>query len=212
MELSSRKRWTLLMFALSAVVYFPLADWLATTSIGTRLLLELQFFYLFPLLVAILSLPVLAVMLCLKRTRPRARPLLILAIVYIVCCLVGGRVARSVRRAGMHAATERAQPLVAAIERFERERGEPPKALEDLVPEYLPTVPSTGMMAYPKFRYHTGDEAQRRYENNPWALSIFTPSYVLNWDMMLYLPKQNYPERGYGGSLERIGDWAYVHE
>jgi len=30
--------------------------------------------------------------------------------------------------------------------------------------------------------------------------------------MMLYFPKKDYPEKGYGGSLERVGDWAYVHE
>lgn len=26
------------------------------------------------------------------------------------------------------------------------------------------------------------------------------------------IPKRNYPERDYGGTLERIEDWAYVHE
>jgi hypothetical protein len=34
----------------------------------------------------------------------------------------------------------------------------------------------------------------------------------MNWDMFLYFPKQNYPKAGYGGWLERIEDWAYVHE
>jgi hypothetical protein len=28
----------------------------------------------------------------------------------------------------------------------------------------------------------------------------------------MYSPLPNYPERGYGGSLERVGEWAYVHE
>ncbi len=67
-------------------------------------------------------------------------------------------------------------------------------------------------MAYPEFRYHTGIEAKDRFANNAWALSVATPSGGINWDMMLYFPDQNYPDRGYGGSLERVGDWAYVHE
>jgi hypothetical protein len=29
---------------------------------------------------------------------------------------------------------------------------------------------------------------------------------------MLYLPSGQYPEQGWGGTLERIDDWAYVHE
>jgi hypothetical protein len=33
-----------------------------------------------------------------------------------------------------------------------------------------------------------------------------------SFDRFLYFPLQNYPEDGYGGSLERIGDWAYLHE
>ncbi len=30
----------------------------------------------------------------------------------------------------------------------------------------------------------------------------------VNWDMLLYLPSQRYPQDGYGGRLERVGDWA----
>jgi hypothetical protein len=35
---------------------------------------------------------------------------------------------------------------------------------------------------------------------------------MLNWDVFFYWPTQDYPKTIYGGSTERIGQWAYVHE
>ncbi len=36
----------------------------------------------------------------------------------------------------------------------------------------------------------------------------------LDWKerLVLYFPNRNYPQHGYGGWLEPVGDWAYVHE
>lgn len=70
---------------------------------------------------------------------------------------------------------------------------------------------STGMAAYPQYEYHTGARAAQ-YDGNPWVLVVFTPSGGINFDEFLYFPLQNYPRSGYGGSLEQLGDWAYVHE
>jgi len=41
---------------------------------------------------------------------------------------------------------------------------------------------------------------------------IETPSGGFNWDIFIYFPSQNYPEYKYGGFLEKVEDWAYVHE
>jgi hypothetical protein len=49
-------------------------------------------------------------------------------------------------------------------------------------------------------------------DNVKFFLSNSTPSGGINFDSFLYLPLQNWPERGYGGVLQRIDDWAYVHE
>ena len=67
------------------------------------------------------------------------------------------------------------------------------------------------MGAYPKYEYVAGEEA-KKWDDNPWVLYVRTPLGGLNWDMFIYFPKQNYPEHGYGGVLERVKDWAYVHE
>ena len=104
----------------------------------------------------------------------------------------------------------RSQPLIEAIDRFEREHGEPPASLEALVPAYLSSVPGTGMAAYPAYRYRVGQRAER-FGDNAWALEVFTPSGILNFDSFVYYPNQNY-QNSCMGWVERVGDWAYLHE
>lgn len=107
---------------------------------------------------------------------------------------------------------ERSQPLIQAIKQFEQDQGVPPKELVELVPDYLSAVPDTGIRACPEYRYYSGDIARKQYAGNPWVLWFPAPVFGVGFDEMLYFPKQNYPKRGYGGSLERVADWAYVHE
>jgi hypothetical protein len=64
------------------------------------------------------------------------------------------------------------------------------------------------MAAYPEFEYST----EANETGDLWSLRVATPVGFVNWDMLLYLPSQRYPEHGYGGRIERIQDWAYVHE
>ena len=108
-----------------------------------------------------------------------------------------------------HQLAERSKPLVAAIHAYEQKHGHPPETLQALVPEYIPSVPSTGMGAYPKYDYLVGTT---NWNGNPWVLVVFTPSGGINFDQFMYFPLTNYPATGYGGWLQRIGDWAYVHE
>jgi hypothetical protein len=65
------------------------------------------------------------------------------------------------------------------------------------------------MRAYPEYRYTPN---ATNYEGNPWVITVFTPSGGINFDQFMYFPLTNYPKTGYGGWLERVGDWAYVHE
>jgi len=46
----------------------------------------------------------------------------------------------------------------------------------------------------------------------PWVLSAMVSKNLENWDLFIYFPDQEYPERGFGGVIERLGAWAYVHE
>ena len=103
----------------------------------------------------------------------------------------------------------RAVPLIAAIQKFERERGGPPLTLTKLVPDFLPTIPKTGMAAYPDYEY--APEPGPCPNDNRWHVRVGAEE-VFKWDFFFYCPKQNYGEDGWGGYNEVRGDWAYLHE
>lgn len=203
---------SLAAFAISAIAYFPFSQWVSTTRVGTQLFLWGQLIYGLALLAAVLTLPGSVIGALIPRIRRQSLWVLILSVLFVPCCITGIILGHKVRTAGMRAFAMRSQPLIAAIKKYEQDHSAPPSSLEDLIPDYMPILPSTGMMAYPEFRYHTGEEAKKEYKGNSWALTVPTPSGGINWDMMLYFPNQDYPRLGYGGGLERIDDWAYVHE
>ncbi|WP_291178530.1 hypothetical protein [Gimesia sp.] len=207
-----KERIYLTLFAVTAVGYLPFAHWISTTPIGTSLFLWLAIFYGIVFLLALLAIPVSLICLFFKRYRRDALLILILVLIYIPGCIYSIHLGQQVRMARMADFADRSQILVKAIESYTQDHERPPEALEQLVPDYLPAVPGTGMMAYPEYNYHTGQKARERYQENPWVLIVPTGSGGPNWDQMMYFPKQNYPKNGYGGWLEPVGDWAYVHE
>ena len=115
----------------------------------------------------------------------------------------------SLRTAGLVKITQRAKPLINAIETYRQQKGHYPNQLQDLVPEFLNGIPYTGAVGYPDFEYQLakGGSLFLSYE-----VRVKTPSGGINWDVFVYWPEKNYPSEMYGGSVERIGDWAYVHE
>ncbi len=64
-----------------------------------------------------------------------------------------GPVAERIERQRWSAMTERAQPLIAAIDAYETKYQKPPESLDALVPEFLPEIPDTGFAVSPKFEY-----------------------------------------------------------
>lgn len=116
------------------------------------------------------------------------------------------------RRAGLQQAATRAQPLIFAIEKFRLEKNRTPHSLQELVPNYLPEIPRTGMAAYPRFEYSTREEHEGRTHFKTYELQVQTSIGFINWDTFNYWPEADYPAQMYGGRVERIGAWAYVHE
>jgi hypothetical protein len=206
------RRNPLLVFGFSTLVYFPFSEWISTTPVGTSFFLWMQWAWILPCLFAAAAIPVVFVCLCLRRTRQQALKYVPVVLLLPLSCILSVRIGNHVRMSRMHKFAQQSTRLVAAIDQYSTEHGTPPAALETLVPDYLSSVPTTRMMTYPRYDYHVGSEASERYPGNPWALSVFTPSGCVNFDMMLYLPEGNYLDFGYGGGFERIGDWAYVHE
>lgn len=117
---------------------------------------------------------------------------------------VGGEL----RMHGFELSAERAQPLVEAIELYVSDNGQPPAALSKLVPNYLAELPAK----LPPLEIVTDSQTLSEYGDNPWALTALVSRRMLNWDRFIYFPDQAYPAHGFGGSLERMGAWAYVHE
>jgi hypothetical protein len=102
-----------------------------------------------------------------------------------------------------------ASKVTNAVRAYVAAHGAPPASLEALVPRFLNEIPSTGMGAYPSFEYQVESLSP---SGEAWSITVPTSLGVLNWDILLYLPSGQYPAYGYGGRLERFGEWAYVHE
>ncbi len=100
--------------------------------------------------------------------------------------------------------THRARPLVEAIERYELDNGKPPTKLDALVPLYLDQIPGR----LPPLEIAVTLD----YPPNKWLLRADAGSGFLNWDQLLYLPQENYDDFTWGGSIERLGAWGYLHE
>ena len=115
-----------------------------------------------------------------------------------------------IRRAAFARVAERGEVLIKAIEAYNDDKGKFPTSLDELVPEYLEQVPGTGLRGFPDYRY-TSTVQYGSYET-PYQLMVHCSSGFLNFDSFFYWPSQDYPEAIYGGSTERIGKWAYVHE
>jgi hypothetical protein len=167
----------------------------------------------FVLMTAFAMIPIAIVRMLLQRDNSVVQFMIALAVVaaMIAGVKVGIEVGWRLRKEAFQALAMRSQALVSAIERYDKQHGQPPTGLDDLVPELLPAIPSTGMGGYPKYNYFVGSAAEN-YQGNRWAIEVFTPGLGINFDRFIYFPDQNYAEFAFGGSLERIATWAYVHE
>ena len=190
---------------------FPVAEYVAVSSWGSDWLLWLALLLAFPIVLAVVVVPVALVM-YLGGARTVAPRVIAAALVYFTIAVGLIHAGGLVRMQGFKTLAQRSERLVSAIRDFERSNGRPPTTLHELVPGFLSTVPKTGMAAYPEYELVVAEDARRQFDGNPWALLVRTPSGGINWDIFIYYPRQNYPSRGHGGWIERVGTWGYVHE
>lgn len=141
-----------------------------------------------------------------ERTRRDASTLLLGCFMYLFCIFFWGRVSAHIRDKALLAFTERSKVLINAIKAYESDHGKPPAELKNLVPQYLPKVPDTGIRAYPKYEYMSGDQAENIY-HNPWVLNLYCGECLLDFHVLTYRPKQN--ENSWG-RIRMIGDWEYI--
>ncbi|MFD2157373.1 hypothetical protein ACFSW8_00505 [Rubritalea tangerina] len=204
----TRKLWWWVVAAAPAIVLF---DYLAVSPIGSDVFLWFKMIFVFGCFAALLGVVVLPFFLIFKKWRKATVAWLLLSVCFLAASLVGFVVGNNVRKMAFEGLAERSMVLVEAVHSYEETKGYPPESLVDLVPEYIDAVPSTGMMAYPEYRYSVGEDA-KYFSGNPWVLRVPAPSGGINFDEFLYFPLQNYPASGYGGQLVKVGKWAYSRE
>lgn len=149
--------------------------------------------------------PALTLMLF-RGTRRTAGLVWIACVSTLLFSIPGVASSHHVRKYGFEQMAERTKPLIAAIKEFEQQEGRAPNELEELVPRYIAVVPSTGVGAYPDYRYEKLEK-----DSDPWELRVDCGQGLFNWDEFYYRPSEKYGKR-YGGWVEPMGTWAYFHE
>lgn len=196
-----------------APILVVLGEWLATARLGSAQLLYISTYItgiaMLAAFAGTVSLPFMV--LFKKRHWPNLFVWWVTCLAFLVSIGTGLRLGSQFRMNAFRELGERSAPVVSAIRDFEATHGDIPTKLEDLVPEFFPSVPQTGMRAYPEFRYYANKVATEYYRN-PWVLVVNTPSGGFNFDRFVYFPLQNYPEWGKSGWYEVLGEWAYYHE
>lgn len=140
--------------------------------------------------------------------------MLLLSFLYLLVGVPFLYMSTSVHMKAFKALPQKSAPLVNAIKSYQQKYGHPPDKLQNLIPEFLSNIPSTGMLNYPNYEYENyfnDSNAQSEHDGNLWMLKV-DAGEMLQFDVFIYYPNQNYPKNGYGGYLEKISDWAYVHE
>jgi hypothetical protein len=198
------------LFCLSAFLYWAAWMW-PVLPFGSGFFTGLAFFLPLVSLVALGGMVVALVAVLKRRLRKLAIRVLSLCVAVVAGTATGSWLGPSHRMQRIAQVTASAMPLVRAIEAFERDERRPPRGLNEVVPRYLPIVPSTGMGGYSEWQYLKGTDALS-YEENPWVLLVHTGGPGINFDKLMYFPNQRYPQFGYGGRIERVGAWGYVHE
>ncbi|MGA3143943.1 MAG: hypothetical protein ABSF10_13115 [Verrucomicrobiota bacterium] len=129
--------------------------------------------------------------------------------VVLVVTTIAFGVGETMRDAGFKAITVRGRPLVAAIKQFQAKNGAPPGRLGELVPDFIPAIPDTGVAAYPKYEFVRKPDPAK-YDGNPWVLFVNISTDDLMQDLLIFYPNQNYPTRPQVASARRFGDWAKI--
>ncbi len=139
--------------------------------------------------------------------RAKARALVLLGV--SIAAGIGGTYADdAVRMAGMRRCGERFRPLIAAIREYEVRHSSPPPRLADA--GLTEAVQSSGLAAYPHVIYDVRRPDDLVYGNR-WMLRMEAFNGG-GWDQLIFLPNGKYPKEGFGGVVERLGDWAYVRD
>ncbi len=129
----------------------------------------------------------------------------------IVLAILAVRYSDLWRNQAFGRAAEVGDEVVGALARYRNDNAKYPEDLGQLVPDYLPELPYTGLIGYPDFTYRR-DFYDIESRPGEYELRINCPSGGINFDRFIYWPSETYPEKIQGNGVEPMGRWAYVHE
>lgn len=205
-------RWRLVvplaaLFAVSALLWWATAVW-PLLPFGSAVFYRWSWVWTFAILLALFGLPVTLLAALFRRARRNAVRLSAGFAAILIGFGVGARVGGSQRLKRLEGIPARAAPLIAAIQTFEEDHQRPPNRLEELLPDYIATIPSTGFGGHPAWSYQTAPFANHAdysglYGENAWALNLYVAGRPVPSYRMLYLPNARYPS-----TAGRVGEWA----
>src|SRR5262249_16859059 len=140
----------------------PLGWWLAyqpfavLSCLGLLLLGVDLTFVLFALVAAAVLIAGPALLLF-RAVRFRALMAVGRAVVFLVSFFAGLSLGQVIWLDRVQGVVERGEPLAAAIHEYNGRHGHPPGSLDELIPEHIAAIPSTGIGAFPEFRYVVGE-------------------------------------------------------
>lgn len=173
----------------------------------------LEFVSILGVLIGCAGLPFVAIGLFMCRGRkdlePYAPALLVFAII-VITSIPSHRFAIPLRRPGLERAVERAKPLINALQDFKKDNGKYPEGLRNLIPKYIPSIPTTGMIGAPEYRYQRAASDSRF---TGFELSVYC-GYASQFDGMYYWSNHDYKDiaNGFGGGSFPVGDWTYMRD
>ncbi|OGI11489.1 MAG: hypothetical protein A2Y40_01550 [Candidatus Margulisbacteria bacterium GWF2_35_9] len=176
-------------------------------STGVFLIYQGYNLLLFHFLLSILLVFILLIsliLLAVKKYRKLAFKIVSIIITIYFCIAILQLFSWHIRKLSFSKLASRSEVLISAINKYEEATGKAPESLNNLVPDYISRIPKTGILNYPKIEYSN-------YERR-WNLFVETPRGPLNWDLFIYFSDQIYPDYMFGGFVEKIGKWAYIHE
>jgi hypothetical protein len=151
--------------------YYPAGSWLPARALWSELGLILG-------LSAVTAIPVLTGVIY-SLLAWSWRPLALAALFYI-CLLVGGPgmlIREPMQRFAFDQFERRSAILIEAIQSHTNANGAPPAALADLVPNYLPSIPTTGMLLGPVYKY--GLYAGPCVSSRDWHLQVLVQEFFI---------------------------------
>jgi hypothetical protein len=187
------------------------AKYLAVGEIGPCRELDVVGFFTFMLVpIAVFAALVMALALPFAKRRRVALETLVAFAAYALVGFMCLKASWWIRQIALEDLTERASPIISAIEHFEADHHVPPASMNELVPTYLHSIPPTKMAACLPFEFESGQTAREMYGDR-WVLRA-RPYFQDrgSWEFW-YVPSKNYSYRSSMDIVvERIGDWGYI--